>query len=132
MKRSLFNGRVVLIFSVLVCILALVKTPCVAETVKLRLAHHFAPKDTWSISTDEFAKRVEEHHGVPFSYDDDVIDVIAARCTDVDSGGRMIDSILTNTVLPRISEEILTRMMAGSPIERVHVGVKDGEFDYAY
>jgi type VI secretion system protein VasG len=84
------------------------------------------------IQLRKIAKRVEEHHGVPFSYDDDVIDVIAARCTDVDSGGRMIDSILTNTVLPRISEEILTRMMAGSPIERVHVGVKDGEFDYAY
>jgi len=84
------------------------------------------------IQLRKIARRVEEHHGVPFSYDDEVINVIAARCTDVDSGGRMIDSILTNTVLPRISEEILTRMMDGSPIERVHVGVKEGEFDYAY
>jgi len=84
------------------------------------------------IQLRKIARRVEEHHGVPFTYDDEVIDVIASRCTDVDSGGRMIDAILTNTVLPRISEEILTRMMQGDPIPRVHVGVKDGEFHYGY
>jgi len=60
MKNRLFKGRVVFIISVLIAILVMVTTPCSAETVKLRLAHHFAPKDTWSISTDEFAKRVEE------------------------------------------------------------------------
>ena len=84
------------------------------------------------IQLGRIEKRVAEHHGVPFTYDDAVIDVIAARCTDVDSGGRMIDAILTNTVLPEISQQVLTRMMEGNPIERVHVGVKDGEFDFAY
>ena len=69
---------------------------------------------------------------MPFSYDDDVISLIAERCTDVDSGGRMIDSILTNTVLPSISEEILTRLMEGRPISKVHVGVSDSEFAYTY
>jgi type VI secretion system protein VasG len=44
----------------------------------------------------------------------------------------MIDSILTNTVLPSVSEEILTRMMKGRPVARVHVSVSDSEFSYDY
>jgi len=84
------------------------------------------------IQLRKIARRVEANHGVPFSYDDDVIGLIAQRCTDVDSGGRMIDAILTNTVLPAVSGEILMRMMEGQPFSRVHVGVKDSEFAYDY
>lgn len=77
-------------------------------------------------------KRIAESHKVPFTYDDEVIKLIASRCTELESGGRMIDSILTNTVLPKISEEFLLRMVEGKPIERVHVSVQDGEFDYEF
>jgi type VI secretion system protein VasG len=77
-------------------------------------------------------KRVAESHKVPFTYDDEVIKLIASRCTELESGGRMIDTILTNTLLPSISAEFLTRMMEGKPIERVHVSVTDGEFVYGF
>lgn len=77
-------------------------------------------------------KRIVENHKVPFTYADDVIKLIAERCTEVESGGRMIDAILTNTVLPSISAEFLTRMMEGRSIERVHVGVANGEFVYEF
>jgi type VI secretion system protein VasG len=77
-------------------------------------------------------KRIAESHKVPFTYDDEVVKLIASRCTELESGGRMIDAILTNTVLPRISEEFLLRMMEGKPIERVHVKVEDGEFGYGF
>jgi type VI secretion system protein VasG len=77
-------------------------------------------------------KRIAESHKVPFTYDDEVIKLIASRCTELESGGRMIDAILTNTVLPRISEEFLTRMMEGKPIDRVHVSVVDGDFGYGF
>lgn len=77
-------------------------------------------------------KRIRENHKIPFSYDDAVVKLITERCTELESGGRMIDAILTNTVLPSISEELLIRMMEGQPVERVHVGVKNGEFDYTY
>ena len=77
-------------------------------------------------------KRIVESHKVPFTYDEDVIKLIAERCTEVESGGRMIDAILTNTVLPSISSEFLTRMMEGKTVERVHVGVADGEFVYEF
>ena len=77
-------------------------------------------------------KRVMESHKVPFSYDDEVVKLIASRCTELESGGRMIDTILTNTLLPSISGEFLKRMMEGNPIERVHVSVVDGEFAYEF
>jgi type VI secretion system protein VasG len=77
-------------------------------------------------------KRVVEHHGVPFSYDEAALELIVSRCTELESGGRMIDAILTNTVLPRISRELLTRMMEDRKIARVHVTVEDGEFGYAF
>jgi type VI secretion system protein VasG len=77
-------------------------------------------------------KRIMENHKVPFTYDDDVINLIAERCTELESGGRMIDAILTNTMLPSISTEFLTRMMEGQAIEKVHVSVAGGEFTYSF
>ncbi len=77
-------------------------------------------------------RRIARNHKVPFTYDDDVVKLIAERCTELESGGRMIDAILTNTVLPKISGEFLNRMVEGKPVERVHVSVKDGEFSYGF
>jgi type VI secretion system protein VasG len=77
-------------------------------------------------------KRILENHRIPFSYDDETVKLIVSRCTELESGGRMIDAILTNTVLPRISEEFLKRMIEGKPISRVHVSVKDGDFGYGF
>jgi type VI secretion system protein VasG len=78
------------------------------------------------------AKRVSEHHKIPFSYDDEAVKLIVSRCTEVESGGRMIDAILTNTVLPAVSREFLTRTMAGVPLSSVRLAVANGEFDYRF
>jgi len=77
-------------------------------------------------------KRIQENHKVPFSYDDEVVKLISSRCTELESGGRMIDAILTNTVLPKISEAFLSRMMEGQAVKRVHVNVEGGEFGYRF
>ena len=69
---------------------------------------------------------------MPFTYDDDVVELIASRCTEPESGGRMIDAILTNTMLPEISGEFLELMLQGGAVARVHVGVQDGEFSYDF
>src|SRR5262249_42712442 len=78
------------------------------------------------------AKRVTEHHKIPFSYDDEAVKLIVSRCTEVESGGRMIDAILTNTVLPAISREFLTRTMEGAPLNGVRLAVADGDFAYRF
>ncbi|RUQ29885.1 MAG: type VI secretion system ATPase TssH [Candidatus Competibacteraceae bacterium] len=77
-------------------------------------------------------KRIRDNHKIPFSYDDEVVKLIVSRCTELDSGGRMVDAILTNTVLPAISQEFLTRMVAGQPVARVQLSVQDGEFAYGF
>ena len=77
-------------------------------------------------------RRIRENHKLPFTYDDEVVKLIASRCTETESGGRMIDAILTNTILPKISEEFLKRMIAGQAIERVHVSAAQGEFAYGF
>ena len=77
-------------------------------------------------------KRVRDSHKIPFTYDDDVVKLIASRCTELESGGRMIDAILTNTLLPRISTEFLTRLMSSQTISKVQISARDDEFIYIF
>lgn len=72
-------------------------------------------------------QRISDNHGAQFSYDDSVIDTVAKRCTDVDSGARNVYNILTGTLLPEMSGQVLSRMASGEGISRVHVSVGDGE-----
>jgi type VI secretion system protein VasG len=84
------------------------------------------------LQLDLVAQRVTRAHQVPFTYDEDVVEQIAVRCTRLESGGRMIDAILTNSVLPRISAEFLARVFDGTTLARVHVGVQSEAFTYAF
>ena len=77
-------------------------------------------------------KRMAERHQVSLSYDESVIELVRSRCTAAETGARMVDAILTHTLLPEISREILTRLMEGKTVGKVHVGVSDSEFAYAF
>ncbi len=84
------------------------------------------------LQLDRIKRRVEGTHDVPLTYSDAVVDTIVGRCQELESGGRMIDAIVTNTMLPDISAEFLTRMMEGRPVKGVAIDAKDGEFSYAF
>jgi type VI secretion system protein VasG len=84
------------------------------------------------LQMDRVAKRIALHHGVQLSYDDEVVKLIASRCTEPESGGRMIDAILTNTVLPQISREFLTRMSQSNATTAITLGVSEGDFQYRF
>lgn len=84
------------------------------------------------LQLERIRKRIETHHKVPFEYNDDVVQLVVKRCTETESGGRMIDAILTNTMLPDLSREFLTRMMGGEPIKGVSVGVGKADFSYVF
>ena len=84
------------------------------------------------LQLNRIKKRVEARYKIPFEYGEDVVKLVVSRCTESESGGRMIDAILTNTMLPDISREFLTRMMEGKEITGVKVGVKDGAFSYGF
>lgn len=84
------------------------------------------------LQLERIKRRVEERYRVPFEYDDTVVRLVVSRCTESESGGRMIDAILTNTLLPAISREFLTRTMDGGAVEHVDVSVENGEFAYRF
>jgi len=81
----------------------------------------------------KIAQRIKDNHNADFSYDDAVVETVAKRCTDVDSGARNVYNILTGTMLPDMSGEVLSRMASGDAIRSIHVSVGDGErFAYAF
>jgi len=84
------------------------------------------------LQLERVRKRVEERYRIPFEYDQAVVDLVVSRCTESESGGRMIDAILTNTMLPEISREFLGRMLAGDAVCGARVGVTDGRFGYEF
>jgi type VI secretion system protein VasG len=76
-------------------------------------------------------RRIQENHKIELSYDPSLVDEVAKRCTEVESGARNVDNILTNTLLPDISRQLLGSMAANEPKERIHVGIgTDGAFVY--
>jgi len=77
-------------------------------------------------------KRIQENHRISFTYDDEVVELVNSRCTELESGARMVDAILSHTLLPEISGEILSRMMDGKELSRIHVGVKEAGFMYLF
>ncbi|WP_316364284.1 type VI secretion system ATPase TssH [Candidatus Thiodiazotropha sp. CDECU1] len=76
--------------------------------------------------------RIQANHGIPLSHDDSVIKLIISRCTEVASGARMVDAILTNTLLPEISRHILIEKMETRPIGKIHISVENDEFSYNF
>ncbi|MCS6996978.1 MAG: type VI secretion system ATPase TssH [Casimicrobiaceae bacterium] len=88
--------------------------------------------DIIRLQLNRIAKRVAENHKAAFSYSDEVVKLIASRCTEIESGGRMIDAILTNTILPRLSEEYLRRLLQGETLSSVEIGVENGDFAYRF
>lgn len=77
-------------------------------------------------------RRIAENYKAKFSYSPELIDTIAARCTEVDTGARNVDHILTGTLLPELSGEFLERMAAGQGISAVSVTCNsDGRFEYS-
>jgi type VI secretion system protein VasG len=84
------------------------------------------------LQLDRVGHRVRESHGIPFVYSDDVVALVAARCTEVESGARTVDAILTNTVLPEISRELLSRFLEGKKAARVQVDATDGGLTYTF
>jgi type VI secretion system protein VasG len=123
--------------------------PALAEMLRPELLKHFKPAFMGRLKVvpyypisdqvmrlivrlklDRIAKRMHQNRNVAFIYDQELIDSVAARCTEVESGARNVDHILTNTLLPELSRELLSRMAAEEQIKQVHVGMDGEGFKY--
>ncbi len=88
-------------------------------------------QDIIHLKLGKVQRRLYEAHRVSLELDHAVVDAIAERCTEVESGARNIDNIMTNTLLPEVSRILLQRMAEDATPERVRVGIDDGgDFEY--
>jgi type VI secretion system protein VasG len=78
-------------------------------------------------------RRLSETHKIDFTYADALVDEVAKRCTEVESGARNIDNILTNSLLPEISQKLLEHLVEGGKPQGIQAGIgEDGKFTYSY
>ena len=124
----------------------------VTEAIRPVLSNHFKPallarmtvipyktlptdilKDIVSLKMDKLVKRLADTHKMKLTYSDAVVKQIADRCTEVETGARNIDYIMTGTIMPRMSHEILTRMGEAEMPSQVHLDLaSDGSFDISF
>jgi type VI secretion system protein VasG len=84
------------------------------------------------LKLDKIRRRLQETHRVELQYDDNLIDEVGRRCTEVESGARNVDNILTNTLLPEVSRLLLERIVEGEKPAAIRVGIgEDGSFQYS-
>jgi type VI secretion system protein VasG len=83
-----------------------------------------------NLKLSRIAKRMRENRNVALIYGEELIESIARRCTEVDSGARNVDHILTNTLLPEMSKELLSRMAKGEQIQEVKVSLAGEGFAF--
>ncbi len=92
-----------------------------------------AMKEIVELKIGKLVDRLRESHDMSFTYDRKVIDQIAQRCVEVETGARNIDNIMQGTLLPRISTEILEQMTRGPLPDSLQLGLDDqGEFTYSF
>jgi type VI secretion system protein VasG len=90
-----------------------------------------ALKKIITLKLKKIQKRIKANHSIELTYDDVVVEEVARRCTEVESGARNVDNILTNTLLPEVSNQLLARMAEGQKLEPIRVGIgAAGEFTY--
>jgi type VI secretion system protein VasG len=77
-------------------------------------------------------RRMKDNHSAAMTVSPDVMAYIVDQCKDPDSGGRMVDNIITNTILPDLSREVLSRMVAQTQMKTVEVVMKDGKIGYDF
>jgi len=92
-----------------------------------------ALKTIIKLKLGKIQKRIAQNHKVKLEYTPALIDAVAARCTEVESGARNVDNILTNSLLPEVSRELLSRMAEGLPLTDIKVDVDEsGSFTYTF
>ena len=79
------------------------------------------------LKLEKIARRILQNHGATLDFPTELVDLIADRCLDVDSGARDADAILTRAVLAKISSDLLARMASGKPVKKITLSLKGDE-----
>jgi type VI secretion system protein VasG len=91
-----------------------------------------AMKQIVTLKLAKIQRRIRDNHKIELTYDPAVVAEVAKRCTEVESGARNVDNILTNTMLPDVSRYLLSRMAERQKPAAIHVSVaENGSFTYS-
>jgi type VI secretion system protein VasG len=124
----------------------------ISAAIRPVLSHHFKPallarmtvapfyildpkfiKEIVVLKLEKLSRRMAESHKMKLTYSPEVVDQIATRCTEVETGARNIDHILNGTILPQMSREILNRLSEGAMPSEASLGMAaDGSFQIAF
>jgi len=120
----------------------------IVEAIRPELVRHFKPallarmtivpylplgpesmRQIVELKLGQLRMRVRSTHQIELETDPGVVDQITQRCTEVESGARNIDHILSRTLLPMLSRAILTEMTQGELRGNMLLGLTDrGEY----
>ena len=84
------------------------------------------------LQLDRIAARLDANHGITLDYNESAVELVARRCTAIESGGRMIDAILTHTILPRLSEEVIDATVSARQLAAVRLSAAGDDFHYEF
>jgi type VI secretion system protein VasG len=84
-----------------------------------------------SLKLEKIQRRIKENHKVNLTWDESLLNEVASRCTEVESGARNVDNILTNTLLPDLSRRLLSGIAEGTKPSAIHIGIEDRGFVYS-
>jgi type VI secretion system protein VasG len=92
-----------------------------------------ALKEIARLKLGQLEKRLKESHRMKLEVDPKVVETIAERCTEVETGARNVDHIISGALLPKISTEILQQMSVGPLPDRVRVEIgPQGDFAFSF
>ncbi|MFT3867641.1 MAG: type VI secretion system ATPase TssH [Nibricoccus sp.] len=77
-------------------------------------------------------KRIQENHGIPLTYDKNVLTLIGKRCGELERGARIVEGLITQEILPEIAREVLSRISTGTPLKKVQLSANENEFTFSY
>ena len=118
--------------------------PEIMEAIKPTLVAHFKPAllarmtmvpylpismkalgNIARLKLDQLLTRLKNNQRIDATYSDKLVEYIASRCTEVDTGARNIDHILRASLLPMLSNQILEKMAEGTPPKKLFIDVDD-------
>jgi type VI secretion system protein VasG len=86
-----------------------------------------------TLKLNKLGLRLSENQKIKLSYSPEIVDQIARRCTEVETGARNIDHIMNGTILPQMSQEILARLSEGAMPSEVRLDMAgDGSFKISF
>ncbi|MEM1125512.1 MAG: type VI secretion system ATPase TssH [Bacteroidota bacterium] len=95
--------------------------------------HKETMKGIVKLKLQKIARRLEASHGIAFTYGEDVMDTIAERCTQIDTGARNVDFIIDRNVLPEASRALIANMVEGNEPTQLELGLdEEGDFTYTF